>query len=141
MFLESSSFNRQIIDFSTKCSKKNVNYTTYYLCLLSILKSIKQNEDQWIKKDIKSYIYIPKSGNRYLKNFYENNYYFSPNLLVTSKNKFNNIHLVDKNIKKKFDEIEIRIPKKYCEINYHPLFNNTSTNRSSFIIHKIIFVW
>ena len=34
MFLESSDFNRHIIEFSTKCSKKNINYTTYYLCLL-----------------------------------------------------------------------------------------------------------
>ena len=136
MFLESSIFNKQIIDFSTKCSKKNINYTTYFLCLMSILKNINKNVDPWEKKDIKSYIYIPKSGNPYLKNFYENNYYFSPNLLVTSKNKFNNIYLVDKNIRKKYDEIEIRIPKKYCEINYHPLFNNNEIDIEKYSLYN-----
>ena len=126
MFLEPSEFNKQIIEFSTKCCKKNINYTTYYLCLLCILYFMNKDRDDWDKntKGGKSYIYVPKNENILKKNFFENNYYFSPNLLITSKNKFNKINLIDKNIKKNFDEIEIRIPKKYCEINYHPLFNN-----------------
>ena len=124
MFLESSEFNKQIIEFSTKCSRKNINYTTYYLCLLSILVNMNKEKDQWEKRDIKSYLYIPKNESVLQKNFYENNYYFSPNLLITSKNKFNNIALIDKDIRKKYDQIEIRIPKNYCEVNYHPLFNN-----------------
>ena len=124
MFLESSEFNKNIIEFSTKCSKKNINYTTYYLCLLSILVNMNKERDPWEKRDVKSYVYIPKSNNESRKNFYENNYYFSPNFLITSKNKFNNIALIDKKIRKNYDEIEIRIPRKYSEINYHPLFNN-----------------
>ena len=113
MFLESSDFNKHIIEFSTKCSKKNINYTTYYLCLLSILINLNKEKDPWEKNVDRSYIYIPKSENILRKNFYENNYYFSPNLLITSKNKFNNISSIDKGIRKMFDEIEIRIPKLY----------------------------
>ena len=135
MFLESSYFNKQIIDFSTKCSKKNINYTTYYLCLISILVNMNKSKDLWDKKEIKTYFYIPKSENTLRKNFYENNHYFSPNLLITSKNKFNNIYLIDKNIKKKYDEIEIRIPQKYCEINYHPLFNNNEFDIGAFSLY------
>ena len=136
MFLESSDFNRHIIEFSTKCSKKNINYTTYYLCLLSILVNLNKTKDQWDKKDIKSYMYIPKNENILQKNFYENNYYFSPNLLITSKNKFNNIALIDKNIRKKYDEIEIRVPRKYSEINYHPLFNNNEFDLEDFSLYN-----
>ena len=124
MFLESSILNKHIVEFSTKCSKKNIHYTTYYLCLLSILINSNKTKDCWDKNYEKSYIYIQKSENNLRKNFYENNYYFSPNLLISSKNKFNNIGSVDKKIRKDYDEIEIRIPQKYCEINYHPLFNN-----------------
>ena len=136
MFLESSDFNKHIIEFSTKCSKKNINYTTYYLCLLSILINLNKEKDPWEKNVDRSYIYIPKSENILRKNFYENNYYFSPNLLITSKNKFNNISSIDKSIKKIYDEIEIRIPKKYCEINYHPLFNNNEFDIEPFSLYN-----
>ena len=126
MFLESSEFNKQIVEFSSKFNKKNINYTTYYLCLLSILYFMNKDRDDWDKnsKGGKCYIYLPKNENNLRKNFFENNYYCSQNLLITSKNRFNKIGLIDKSIKKDFDEIEIRIPKKYSEINYHPLFNN-----------------
>ena len=138
MFLESSEFNKQIIDFPIKCSKKNINYTTYYLCLLYILMSMNKCRDDWDKNSIggKSYIYIPKNENQLKKNFYENNYYFSSSLLITSKNKFNNIALSDKTINEKYDEIEIRIPKKYSEINYHPLFNNNEFDIGDFSLYK-----
>ena len=94
-----------------------------------------KSKDLWDKKEIKTYFYIPKSENTLRKNIYENNHYFSPNLLITSKNKFNNIYLIDKNIKKKYDEIEIRIPQKYCEINYHPLFNNNEFDIGAFSLY------
>ena len=136
MFLESSEFNKHIIEFSTKCSKKNINYTTYYLCLLSILINLNKSKDPWEKKENKCYIYIPKNENYLRKNFYENNYYFSPNLLMTSKNKFNNIACIDKSISQLYDEIEIRIPKKYCEINYHPLFNNNEYDIEDYSLYN-----
>lgn len=138
MFLESSEFNKQIIDFPIKCSKKNINYTTYYLCLLCILMNTNQCRDDWEKnaKGGKSYIYIPKNENRNKKNFYENNYYFSSNLLITSKNKFSNIALSDKSINENYNEIEIRIPKKYSEINYHPLFNNSEFDLDEFSLYN-----
>ena len=136
MFLESSDFNKHIIEFSTKCSKKNINYTTYYLCLLSILINMNNTKDPWERNAEKSYIYIPKNENTLRKNFYENNYYFSPNLLITSKNKFNNIISLDESIRKSYDEIEIRIPKKYCEINYHPLFNNNEFDIEPFSLYN-----
>ena len=138
MFLESSDFNKLIIDFPTKCSKNNIQYTTYYLCLLFILKNINKNMDEWEKneKGGKSYIYIPKNENRYKKDFFENNYYFSSGLLITSKNKFNNIAFIDKTVKENFNEIEIRIPEKYCEINHHPLFNNNEYDIGDFSLYN-----
>ena len=138
MFLEASEFNKQIIDFPTKCSRKNINYTTYYLCLLYILMNMNKYRDDWEKNSIggKSYIYIPKNENRLKKNFYEYNYYFSSSLLITSKNKFNNIALSDKNINENYNEIEIRIPQKYSEINYHPLFNNSEFDIGDFSLYK-----
>ena len=136
MFLESSEFNKHIIEFSTKCSKRNINYTTYYLCLLSILINMNKSRDFWEKSENKSYIYIPKNENKLRKNFYENNYYFSPNLLITSKNKFNNISSIDKSISRLYDEVEIRIPKKYCEINYHLLFNNNEYNIEQYSLYN-----
>lgn len=53
MLLESGDFNKNILEFSTKCSKKNINYTTYYLCLLSILININKAKDPWEKLSIK----------------------------------------------------------------------------------------
>jgi hypothetical protein len=138
MFLESSDFNKQIIDFPIKCSKKNISYTTYYLCLLCILMNINKCRDDWEQnaKGGTGYIYIPKNENKNKKNFYENNYYFSSNLLITSKNKFNNIASIDKSITEKYNEVEIRIPKKYCEINYHPLFNNSEFDIGDFSLYN-----
>ena len=138
MFLESSEFSTQIIEFPLKCSKKNVNYTTYYLCLLFILMNTNKDKDDWEKnaQGGKTYIYVPKNNNKYKKNFYENNYYFSSYLLVSSKNKFNNIALSDKTINEKFNEVEIRIPKKYSEINYHPIFNNSEYDLSNFSLYN-----
>jgi len=138
IFLESSEFNKIIINFPSKCSKNNINYTTYYLCLLCILMSMNQNLDEWEKsaRGGKSYVYIPKSEVKYKKNFYENNYYFSSSLFITSKNKFTNIALSDKSINEKYNEIEIRIPKKYSEINYHPLFNNNEFDIGDFSLYN-----
>ena len=138
MFLESSEFNKQIIDFPIKCSKKNISYTTYYLCLLCILMNMNKCRDDWEQnsKGGMSYIYIPKNENKNKKIFFENNYYFSSNLLITSKNKFNNIALIDKTINEKYNEVEIRIPKKYCEINYHPLFNNNEFDIGDFSLYN-----
>ena len=142
MFLESCNLARQIADFSSTCCKKNVQYTTFYLCLLYILiTKRKQNNQSNIfinnneedikiitkqkdsintKKLIKTYAYFPIN---YIKNFYVNNYYFSQGFIITSKNKFNNISSLDKKIEKDFMEIEIRIPPKYYESNLHPIFN------------------
>ena len=148
MFLESSNFSKQIIDFASTCSKKNVKYTTFYLCLLYILlqkknekfnggifvtnsntddnndikvinKNSEKNED---KKMTKTYIYFPSN---HINKYSQNNYYCSQNFLITSKNKFNNIYsLFDKNTQKNFIEIEIRIPPKLClSSNLHPIFN------------------
>ena len=138
MLLESSEFSKQIIDFPVKCSKKNINYTTYYLCLKCILMNMNQCRDDWEKNTTggKSYIYIPKNENKLKKNFYENNYYFSSSLLITSKNKFNNIAMSDKSIEKIYNEVEIRIPKKYSEINYHPLFNNNEFDIGDFSLYN-----
>ena len=138
MFLESSEFNKQIIDFPVKCSKKNINYTTYYLCLKFILMNMNLSRDDWEKnaKGGISYIYIPQNENKNKKNFFENNYYFSSSLLITSKNKFNNIAIADKSINQKYNEVEIRIPKKYSEINYHPLFNNNEFDLTDFSLYK-----
>ena len=137
MFLESSEFNKQIIEFPSKCSKKTLNYTTYYLCLKYILMSMNKSRDQWEKNEQggKSYIYIPKNENKLKKNFYENNYYFSSSILVTSQNKFKNIAESDKSINEEYNEVEIRIPKKYCEINYHPLFNNNEFDIGNFSLY------
>ena len=142
MFLESCNLAREIADFSSTCCKKNVQYTTFYLCLLYILiTKRKQNNQSNIfinnneedikiitkqkdsintKKLIKTYAYFPIN---YIKNFYVNNYYFSQGFIITSKNKFNNISSLDKKIEKDFMEIEIRIPPKYYESNLHPIVN------------------
>ena len=95
-----------------------------------------KSRDFWEKSENKSYIYIPKNENKLRKNFYENNYYFSSNLLITSKNKFNNISSIDKSISRFYDEVEIRIPKKYCEINYHLLFNNNEFNIEQYSLYN-----
>ena len=138
MFLESSEFNRQIIEFPLKCSGKNINYTTYYLCLLFILMNLHKDKDEWEKnaQGGKTYIYIPKNSNKFKKQFFENNYYFSNYLLITSKNKFNNIAVSDRSINEKYHEVEIRIPKKYSEINYHPIFNNNEYDISEFSLYN-----
>ena len=159
MFLEASSFGKKILEFSSICSKKNVEYTTFYLCLLYILinkrdskntfslwdlnniedenennikndnkgkkdeiieNNIKGNIKNENKKEIKTYIYF---SIKQIKNFYENNYFFSKNFLLTSKNKFNNIIEYDTESKDKYVEIEIRIPKKNYVTNLHPIFN------------------
>ncbi len=142
MFLESCNLAREIADFSSTCCKKNVQYTTFYLCLLYILMTkrkqnnqsnifinnneedikiiTKQKDSINTKKLIKTYAYFPIN---YIKNFYVNNYYFSQGFIITSKNKFNNISSLDKKIEKDFMEIEIRIPPKYYESNLHPIFN------------------
>ena len=142
MFLESCNLAREIADFSSTCCKKNVQYTTFYLCLLYILITKRKQKNQSnifinnneedikiitkqkdsinTKKLIKTYAYFPIN---YIKNFYVNNYYFSQGFIITSKNKFNNISSLDKKIEKDFMEIEIRIPPKYYESNLHPIFN------------------
>ena len=149
MFLEASSFSHKILEFSSNCSKKNVEYTTFYLCLLFILMTQRDNEnninlwdndneskeekdqnkikenneikdDKIEKKEIRTYIYFPIQQ---IKKFYENDYFFCNNFLLTSKNKFNNIFNYDIESKKDFMEIEIRIPKKNYAANLHPMFN------------------
>ena len=147
MFLESSNFSKQIIDFSSTCCKKSVQYTTFYLCLMFILLQKKNekfkgdelisdnnneiNDVKIIKKQseinenknmIKTYMYL---ANNQINSFSQNNYYCSQNFLITSKNKFNNVYsLFDSKTKKNFYEIEIRIPPKlYLSSNLHPIFN------------------
>lgn len=148
MFLEASDFGLQILEFSSSCSKKNVQYTTFYLCLLFILmeqrnkgKSILGNEENKINntkegketkdtkddkeiivepKEVRTYIYFPVEQ---IKKFYQNNYYYANNFLISSKNKFNDIFKYDINSKNKYIEIEIRIPKKNYKTNLHPIFN------------------
>ena len=161
MFLESSHFSQNIIDFSSTCSKKNIQYTTFYLCLLYILLSKKNeknketffsddlfdnendNDNEYginnkiIKKSSENFngeTIIPEKKNdltqtyfymneKQIINFEVNNYYSSPNFLITSKNKFNNIISLDKNIIKKYYEMEIRLPPKLYKTNLHPIFN------------------
>ena len=152
MFLEASAFGRKILEFPTNCSRKNVEYTTFYLCLLYILISKKNNdntsslwdinnenlndniinenkereeinynkEKEEQNKEIRTYIYFPSIQ---IKKFYENDYFFCNNFLLTSKNKFNNILLYDTESKNKYVELEIRIPKKKYVTNLHPMFN------------------
>ena len=149
MFLESCNFSKEIMDFPSTCSKKNVQYTTFYLCLLYILISkknqnfgdnilfdgttdtnnsndtiriIKKKDENSLQKKqmIKTYIYFPDS---HLIKYFSNNYYCTQNFLITSKNKFNNILNLDTNIKNNFFEIEIRIPPKFYKTNLHPIFN------------------
>ena len=122
MFLESSNFSKQIVDFSSTCCKKNVNYTTFYLCLLYILLS-KKNEkinDAFIFNEINGEtsndnndIKIIKKKNinkdseicdkkmiktyayfpsNQMIKYSQNNYYLSQNFLITSQNKFNNVY-------------------------------------------------
>ena len=152
MFLEYSNFSKQIVDFSTTCSKKNVQYTTFYLCLLYILLSKKneKNSGDILLNDISNEtgndsndIKIIKKNNKktdinnkemiktyayfpssHLIKYSQNNYYLSQNFLITSKNKFNNVYsLFDKNAQKNNIEIEIRIPPKFYTTNLHPIFN------------------
>ena len=44
MSLEASSFGKQILEFPANCCKKNVQYTTFYLCLLYILMTQKDKK-------------------------------------------------------------------------------------------------
>ena len=156
MFLESSNFSHKILGFSSTCSKKTAQYTTFYLCLLYILLSKKKekNNDNFFSDELsendsssnnikiikkssetseknlkipetkkemtKTYFYIPE---KHINNYSTNNYYSSPNFLITSKNKFNNILSLDKTQNNKFIEIEIRIPPKFYKANLHPIFN------------------
>ena len=156
MFLEASSFGKKILEFSSTCSKKNVEYTTFYLCLqyilisqrnneenIDLLENTKEENDKNINKDntetnkiindnnnnnnkvikngeVKTYIYF---GIKQIKKFYENNYFFCNNFLLTSKNKFNNIFKFDKELRNKYVEIEIRISKRNYITNLHPMFN------------------
>ena len=158
MFLEASAFSQKILEFSSNCSRKNVEYTTFYLCLLFILMTQRDKENNislWenenenkeekeqnkiineIKDDkveqkekennkiiekgeIRTYIYFPIQQ---IKKFYENDYFFCNNFLITSKNKFNNIFDYDNESKKNFVEIEMRIPKKNYATNLHPMFH------------------
>ena len=173
MFLEASNFSQKIIDFSSTCSKANVQYTTFYLCLLYILlskkneknkesfftddlfnndndndndtndiKIIKKNNENIngdiinpeIKNDMtKTYFYIKEKK---INNFEVNNYYSSPNFLITSKNKFNNIFSLDKNIKNKYIEIEIRMPPKLYKTNLHPIFNMDELDMENYSLYN-----
>ena len=162
MFLESGNFSKQIVNFPSTCSKKNVKFTTFYLCLLYILlskkkaknegdnfisdftestpdsdniKIIKKNEDNSAGKQdiIKTYIYFPENHISY---FSQNNYYSSPNFLITSKNKFNNIISLDKSVRKNFLEVEIRITPKYYSINLHPIFNMDEIDLENYSLYN-----
>ena len=149
MFLEAGSFYKQILEFSAKCSKKNLEYTTFYLCLMFILKTQKEQKGKSInnninnetrgnnnqirdvnennnieneeqKGNISTYYYLQNENKR---KYYANNYYLTNNCLITSKNKFNNLFEKDIESKNKYIEIEIRIPKTNYKTNLHPLFN------------------
>ncbi|MCF0237789.1 MAG: hypothetical protein HUK24_04240, partial [Sphaerochaetaceae bacterium] len=48
MFLEAGSFSKQVIEFAIKCSKRNVEYTTFYLCLLFILITQREQKDKYL---------------------------------------------------------------------------------------------
>ena len=146
MFLECSDLNSVVIEFPTKCSKQNIQYTTYYLCLQYILKNKrinnikinnKNSENHVVKNPIDnriSYLYISKDTS--YKKFFENNYYIAPGLVITSNNKFNNIGEYDKKFNDKYYELEIRTPIKHCEINYHPTFSNTEYNIQKYSLYN-----
>ena len=174
MFLESSNFSEKIIDFSSTCSKKTVQYTTFYLCLLYILiskkneknketffadelsfndndndndndtnnKILKKNsgnlsEDSKISEAknemTKTYFYISEKE---INSYEVNNYYSSPNFLITSKNKFNNVLSLDKIDKNKFLEMEIRIPPKLYKTNLHPIFNMDELDMDNYSLYN-----
>ena len=198
MFLEASSFGRQILEFSSNCSKKNVEYTTFYLCLLYILitkkdktkkvslwndkevmdemvnnnitdvKNTQEKKDEKNTKErkdldnvddtknniitmensnndnnkicnseeqgeIRTYIYF---GVQQINKFYENDYFYNNNFLLTSKNKFNNIFDYDKESRNQYVEIEIRILKKNYVTNLHPLFNLDEFNIGDYSLYN-----
>ena len=166
MFLESGNFSNNIIDFSSNFSKKNISYTTFYLCLLFILlqkrnkkpnnylwseetnnddsnnndiKIIKKNNNNDCdtsenKKMIKTYMYFsPNQINKYS----QNDYYYSKQILITSKNKFNNVYsLFNKNKTENYIEIEIRIPPKSYSTNMHPIFNMDEIDISDYSLYN-----
>jgi len=178
MFLEASAFGNQILEFTSNCSKKNVEYTTYYLCLLYILITLKDknknislwenenesddgnevkkeekeennndtnnsnnnsrknssnNNSEVEEKEVRTYIYL---NNNQMSQFYENDYFYCKNFLLTSKNKFNNILQYDIESKKKFMEIEIRIPKRNYISNLHPIFNLDEYNIERYSLYN-----
>ena len=136
MFLESGNFSNQLIDFSSSFSQLNIQYTTFYLCLLFILlqKRNKKNNISENKKSIKTYMYF--SSNQ-INNYSQNNYYYSKNILITSKNKFNNIYsLFKKEDKKNYIEIEIRIPSKLYTTNVHHIFNIDEIDISDYSLYN-----
>ena len=71
-----------------------------------------------------------------INNYSQNNYYYSKNIIITSKNKFNNIFSLDKNIKNKYIEIEIRMPPKLYKTNLHPIFNMDELDMENYSLYN-----
>ena len=140
MFLEESFLQKEIITIKNEIKQNNLNLITYYLLLLFSLDEMKKNNKKTIKK---AFTYLNKEtiNKNLLKDiFQENNFYFSSNMILASKNKFNyfmNKKLNNKNIEK-YVLIEIHIPENYYNPHKKILFNMNVYDLSNFSNEKII---
>ena len=146
MFLEESYLQKEIITIQNEIKQNNLNLITYYLLLLFSLDEIKKNNKKNIIKKAFSYFNKETYNNKLLKDiFQENNFYFSSNMILASKNKFNYFmnkkHELNNNNNKnneKYVLIEIHIP----EFEYNPqkkiLFNMNVYDLSNYSNEKII---
>lgn len=145
MFLEESYLQKEIITIQNEIKQNNLNLITYYLLLLFSLDEIKKNNKKNKIKKAFSYFNKETYNNKLLKDiFQENNFYFSSNMILASKNKFNYFmnkkHELNNNNKnnEKYVLIEIHIP----EFEYNPqkkiLFNMNVYDLSNYSNEKII---
>ena len=146
MFLEESYLQKEIITIQNEIKQNNLNLITYYLLLLFSLDEIKKNNKKNKIKKAFSYFNKETYNNKLLKDiFQENNFYFSSNMILASKNKFNYFmnkkHELNNNNNKnneKYVLIEIHIP----EFEYNPqkkiLFNMNVYDLSNYSNEKII---
>ena len=114
MFLEESFLYLDLVTFTATCNSSNIELTTYYLCLLFSLSELNKTNQNIRKYSTYYYsenVYVPKK------------YYYSSDLILTSKTKFN-INGPFKDNK----EIEIIVNK--------PPMNNICFNISPFDMTK-----
>ena len=145
MFLEESFLQKEIITIQNEIKQNNLNLITYYLLLLFSLDEMKKNNKKNTIKKAFTYLNKETINKNLLKDiFQENNFYFSSNMILASKNKFNYFmnkkHELNNNNKnnEKYVLIEIHIP----EFEYNPqkkiLFNMNVYDLSNYSNEKII---